>query len=372
MDEIESGLDRQPVRPKGGFAGPVLVVLVLGLMAGAGYWYLAPRWDRQPATEAAPPAAFAMPVEAVGVRMGPVVVEVHAIGTLRSNESVWLAPEIAGRLDSIIGEEGTWIAAGTNIAELDSDVYRAELEQAEAGLRLSEQNHRRATELVAQGAGTQRALDESTATLAYDRAAVELARARLAKTTITAPFEGILGMRRVSIGAYLSPGDPMINLEQINPLKLEFRVPESALAAVTPGRPITITVDSIPDRAFEGEIYAVDPLVDAQARSVVVRAHVPNPEVLLRPGLFTRVAVTVERRDRAALVPERAIVPLGEDSYVFRVVEGTAKMTKVRLGQRQEGDVEILEGLSPDDVVVTDGLMKIGDGMPVAVVPPPS
>jgi membrane fusion protein (multidrug efflux system) len=352
--------------------GIVLFLAVLGAAAAAGYWYVALRPTGDPAAAMAPPADFAMPVEAHPVRVGPVVVEVRAVGSLRSNESVLIAPEIAGRIGAIAVEEGAPVEAGAPIATLDYAVYEAELAQAEASLVLSRQNHKRAEELVAKGAGTQRALDEAKAALAHDRAAVDLARARLAKTQVVAPFAGVLGMRRVSVGAYVNAGDPIINLEQIDPIKVDFRVPEAALATVAPGRPIAITVDSLPGRTFEGTIMAVDPLVDEAGRSIVVRARLPNPDGVLKPGLFARVAVIVERRDQALLVPERAIVPFGEDNFVFRVVDGVAAMTKVTLGQRQAGEVEILDGVSAEDTVVTDGLLKIGDGSPVAVIPPAS
>lgn len=378
MNDVETrppvGADGpQPMteRRGSGWIGTLTVVLVLVGLAGGGTWYITN--DRSGGAPAAPPAgAFAVPVEAGPVRIGTVVIDVAAVGSLRSNESVWIAPEIAGRVEDIPAQEGADVEAGAPVVALDARIYRAELAQAEASLALSEQNHRRAEELVAQGAGTQRALDEARASLAHDRAAIDLAKARLEKTRIAAPFAGVLGMRRVSTGAYVSPGDPIINLEQIDPLKIDFRVPESALAAVAPGGSIEITVDAIPGRSFGGEIYAVDPLVDEAGRSVVVRAHVPNPDRALRPGLFARVAVIVERRDDAILVPERAIVPFGEDSYVYRVVDGAAALTKVVLGQRRDGEVEIREGLGARDVVITDGLLKIGDGAPVTVVEPPA
>lgn len=357
-------------RRRSGVAGAAVFLLLLGALAAGGYWYLYLRPAGDQVAAGPPPEGFAMPVEAQPVRVGVVAVEVRAVGSLRSNESVLIAPEIAGRVAEILVDEGTPIEAGAPVATLDYAIYQAELAQAEASLELSGQNHKRATDLVANGAGTQRALDEAKAALDHDRAAVDLARARLAKTRMAAPFAGVLGMRRVSVGAYVGPGEPIINLEQIDPIKVDFRVPEAALAVVAPGRSIAITVDSLPGRAFEGAIYAVDPLVDEAGRSVVVRARIANPDGALRPGLFARVAVTVELRESALLVPERAIVPFGEDSFVYRVVDGAVAMTKVRLGQRQDGEVEILEGVAAGDMVVTDGLLKIGDGMPVAVIPP--
>jgi membrane fusion protein (multidrug efflux system) len=251
---------------------------------------------------------------------------------------------------------------------LDATIYRAELQQAQAQLALSQANNKRASELKDRGAGTVRAADEALASLRNDEASVQLAQARLEKTRIAAPFDGILGTRRVSIGAYLNPGEAVINLEQIDPLKVDFRIPEVYLKAVHLGQTLEIETDAFPGQVFIGEVYAIDPLVDVEGRSIFVRARVPNTNGPLRPGLFAEVTLVVERHEKAILVPERAIVPFGEDQFVFRVVDGKASMTKVVIGERQEGEVEITEGLSPNDVVISEGQMKLRDGAPVQVV----
>ncbi len=166
-------------------------------------------------------------------------------------------------------------------------------------------------------------------------------------------------------------GADVVNLEQIDPLKVDFRIPESFLPAVRVGQPISVTVDAFGGREFTGKVYAIDPLVDEAGRSIVIRAIVANPQDVLRPGVFGRVAVTVATRENAMFVPEHAIVPVGERVQVYRIVDGRSVPTFVRAGQREKGQVEILEGLKPDDMVITAGHLKLPrPGIPVNIVPP--
>jgi len=194
---------------------------------------------------------------------------------------------------------------------------------------------------------------------------------RLDKTVIRAPFAGTVGLRLVSPGAYVKPGDDIANLENIGSMKLDFRVPETYLARLGVGQTLTVRVDAYPDQGFEGTIYAIDPALDPETRTVLLRARLPNKGNKLRPGLFARVSLILERRENALVAPEQAIVPLGQKIFVYRVVDGKAVMTPVRLGLRRPGQVEILEGRNDGDQVVTDGQLKIRDGAAVTVQPPP-
>jgi membrane fusion protein, multidrug efflux system len=344
---------------------------LLAIAAGGGvYWYKFERTEAAPDPGAqATAGGFAVPVTAGPVKIDTVVRAIRAVGSLRSDESVIVSPEIAGRLEQIPVKEGERVVAGTLIAVLDSDIYEADLADAKARLTLSQANHERARSLRQTGAGTVRALDEALAQLLRDQAAVQLAQARLDKTRIAAPFDGVLGMRQVSVGTYLDPGDPIINLEAIDTLKVDFRIPEIYLEVARVGQPIEITLDALPNRTYTGEVYAIDPLVDAAGRSIVIRARLPNRDGALRPGLFARVELEVERHENAILVPEQALVASGDNQFVYRVIDGKAKMTPVKLGERRSGDVEIVEGLAKDDVVISEGQMKVQDGAPVSIVP---
>lgn len=356
----------------------VAVLVVLAVAAGGAYWYFV-QLPAQMASQAAaggrggPPAGFAMPVEAAAVRVGTSQRQVLAVGTLRSNESVIMRPEVAGRIVQLNFAEGQRARKGQVLLQLDASIERAELAQAQAALVLAKANYERADELVRRNAGTGRALDEARAALRTQEAAVQLSQARLDKFTLVAPFDGVLGLRKFSVGDYVTAGAEMVNLEMVDPLKVDFRVPELFLATLRVGQKAQINVDALAGRNFEAEVYAIDPLVDQAGRSVVIRARIPNPDDSLRPGLFARVLLTIEERKNAVFVAEQSLIPVGDQHFIFKVVDKDGAkivaMTKVKIGERRKGEVEIMEGLAAGDTVVTAGILKIRDGMPVQILP---
>lgn len=353
----------------------IIVVLLVGAGFGGAYWFLVARPAEDAGAAGGPPAGFAMPVEAAPVRVGPSQRQILAVGSLRSNEAVILRPELAGRIAQINFTEGEKVRKGQVLIQLDASVPRAELAQAQASLALARSNYERAQELFKRNAGTERALDEARWKLRNDEAAVRLSEARLEKYTLSAPFDGVIGLRRVSVGDFVNAGTEIVNLEQIDPLKVDFRVPEVFLASLRVGQRIAVTVDALPGREFSGEVYAIDPLVDAGGRAIVIRARIANPDDTLRPGLFARVALVVDEKPTAIFVAEQSLVPINDQHFVFKVVDGpqggkVVAFTRVKLGDRRKGEVEVLEGLSAGDVVVTAGLLKVRDGMPVQVMPP--
>ncbi len=357
--------------------------LLVAAGGGAWWWYnMGPGAKAPDLTTAAGPAkpgaapkpggpAQAVGVEAAKVSVGTARQTVLAVGTFRSNESVMVRPELASRVIGFNFDEGQKVAKGQVLVRLDAALDEAQLAQAEAALALSKANYERAISLVQRQAGTEKAVDEARAALRRDEAAVQLAKARVEKYTLVAPFDGVVGLRRVSVGSYLVAGADVVNLEQIDPLKVDFRIPESFLPAVRVGQPIAVTVDAFAGREFAGKVYAIDPLVDEAGRSIVIRAIVGNPQDVLRPGVFGRVAVTLATRENTLFVPEQAIVPVGDRVQVYRIVDGKSVPTFVRAGQREKGQVEILEGLKPDDVVITAGHLKLPrPGIPVTIMPP--
>ena len=308
-----------------------------------------------------PPTA----VEAEIVKAERIAQEIIAVGSLRSNESTTLSSEIAGRISAIHFREGQPVAKGAPLFELDDSVYRAELAQARAGLALSERNHERSKELFERNLISTRERDEAAAQLDVDRAAVALAEARLAKTRIRAPFEGVVGLRSVSPGDYINAGQPLAPLEQISVLKADFRLSEAALPAIKVGQLLNLEVDAYPGQTFPGRVYAIDPRLAEETRSIGVRARVPNDQAQLRPGLFARVKLVIAERPSAVLVSEQAVVPQGEKLFVYVIENGAAVLRPVELGLRQGGRVEVLSGVAPGDAVITAGNQKIGPGSPV-------
>lgn len=362
----------------------VVWLAVLALLGAGGYaiWYTQgqpPLWawfggtpdadGRAAQAEKTPQAADARAtVEAVKVTVGPISREISAIGSVRSDEAVIIRPEIPGRVAKILFDEGQRVTRGQPLIRLDGTILAAQFEQAKANLALSQANSERAQKLYRQGAGTERARDEASAKLRVDQAAMEVSRAALEKTEIAAPFDGIVGLRRVSVGAYVTAGEDIVNLEKIDAVKLDFRVPETYLRAVRVGQTLTITVDAYPDRTFSGEIYAIDPLVDQTGRSIVIRARVPNEDLILRPGLFARIKLEVERVTNAILVPEEAIVPRGDQTLIYKVVGDGFEEVPVKLGLRRGTQVEVVSGLSPEDVVITGGQLKLRPGTKIDIV----
>lgn len=308
---------------------------------------------------------MSMPVEAEAAKVERVQQEIIAVGSLRSNESVVLASEIAGRIVKVQFREGQPVKAGTPLFLLDDSVYRAERDQARAGLALSQRNHERAMELFGRKLISTRERDEAAAKLDVDRATVALAEARLAKTRIMAPFDGVVGLRAVSPGDYVTPGQALAPLEQIRVLKVDFRLSETALPSIAVGQTLNLEVDAYPGRIFPGKVYAIDPRLAEETRSIGVRARVANDEGQLRPGLFARVRLVVSERENAVLVPEQSIVPQGNDLFVYVIEDGKAAIRPVRVGVRQAGRAEIVSGLKAGDVVITAGMQKIGPGSPV-------
>jgi len=306
-----------------------------------------------------------MPVEAQPVTVGELARTVEAVGSLRANESVVLRPEMQGRVEKILFEEGQPVTAGQPMVQLDDDRYRAELDEAIANRNLSEANYRRSQELIKRKVTSQTDLDKARAELQANEARVALKREALSKMTLEAPFDGIAGLREVSTGDVVTPGQALMQVVDIDPVKVDFRVPELFVGEVQSGQRLQVTLDAFPGERFHGEVYAVDPQIDTRGRSILLRAVVPNSEGRLRPGLFARVTLTLERFDNALTVPEEAIVPRGNEQLVYRIRQGKSEMVPVKLGMRHETMVQVLEGLEPGDVVITAGQIKLRPGAPV-------
>ncbi len=341
----------------------ILVILAAAIAVG-GYVYLG---DAGSGSSAAQSQAQrpAIPVEMMVVNVETYVEQEGAVGSLASDEAVIIRSEIAGRVEDIGFEEGQPINKGDLIITIDDSIYRAEFNQAEARLRLSQANYDRAVNLEGRGAGTQRALDEASSKLQEDRATLDLARARLDRTKIRAPFSGFMGIRRVSPGDYLMAGQEIVNLEAIDPIKVAFALPEVLLSVVEPGQSVVVQIDAFPGEDFIGEVYAIDPRIQASGRSVTLRARVPNPGGRLRPGLFARIGIIFERRENAIMIPERALVPIQSRQTVFVVEEGVVALRDVTTGGRRGGDVEITSGLSAGDAVIIGGQLKLREGTAV-------
>jgi len=362
-------------------------VLLIGVGVAAGYYspVWMPRVGLAPATLSAgasptPSAAGqgvaparapqTIPVELALVESVSFPRGLSAIGNLRSDESIMVSAEVAGRIAKVNFEEGQPVKKGDVLVQLDDSVARAELAQAQANLAMAQSKFERSQRLQTAGFVSKEAREDANITLQLQQATIELSKARLERMRIVAPFDGVVGLRSVSIGEFVSPGQAIAPLEAVYVLKADFRLPERHVADIRIGQILEINVDALPNRRFEGEVYAVSPLVEAGGRSVLVRATVNNKEGLLYPGMFARVQLITSAGD-AVVVPETALVPSGQTQYVYRIVNGRAEQVPVQLGERRGGLVEIVSGLEVGDQITVSGMQRLRNNALVRVLGQP-
>ncbi len=380
------------------FKKPYLAIALVGVAAASGAaWWLQNK-PTQPAEMVAKPAGSSGPstgapgaaggpgaggparptaVEVAQVEKAMLVDETQSVGSLKSNQGVVLRPEVGGRVSQVLFRDGQRVKKGQLLVQFDDQLPAAQVMQATAELSIAQANHKRNQELVAQNFISKRSLDESDAALQVAQAKLALAQATLQRLKVYAPFDGVAGLRQINVGDYLKDGADMVNIEDIEAVLLDFRLAERFQSKVKPGQKAQVTLDALPGRKFTAMIQAIDPLIDANGRSVGVRGCIDNRQMQLRPGMFARVNAVFGERADAMVIPEEAIVPQGGRSFVVKVVPGPNKdeliseRVTVKVGLRQPGKVEILEGLSVGDSVVIAGQQRLQkDGTLVRIVDP--
>jgi len=331
-------------------ARPVLPALLLILLAACG------GADQGAPTEAA--------VSVTTTVLEPVswVDTIEALGTARANESVTITSKVNETVVRVNFDSGDVVEAGQVLVDLSGRVELAELEEARVNLREAEQQYRRQGQLAEQKLIPASQLDTQRAVRDSARARLDAIRARLADRVITAPFSGVLGLRQVSPGTVLSPGDPITTLDDISIIKLDFAVPEAFLSTLLPGQKITSQSVAWPGEEFVGTVRSLDSRVDPITRSVTVRAEIDNADHKLRPGMLLTVAVSQPAR-RALILPELALTQIGRQAFVYRVEpDNTVAQVSVTTGARRAGQVEVISGLSAGDRVVVEGTVKLRAG----------
>lgn len=329
------------------------------------------------ATDATPSATAVRPpsVESAKVEVTSFTDDTQAVGSLKSRQGVTVRPEVSGRITQLNFRDGDRVRKGQLLVQFDDQLQVAQVKQSQAELSIALANHKRNQDLVAQNFISQRSVEESAANLEVARAKLALSQATAARLKIRAPFDGITGIRTVNVGDYLKDGGDIVNIEDITAVFVDFRLPERFQTKVKKGQLAQVDMDALPGRKFTAIIQAIDPLVDANGRSVGVRACIDNRQNQLRPGMFARVNAVFGEREKAKVIPEEAIVPQGGKQYVIKLMDSADKEVKktqrveVRVGIRRPGRVEILDGLNEGDEVVTAGQQRIQkDGTLVKVL----
>jgi membrane fusion protein (multidrug efflux system) len=301
--------------------------------------------------EAATPMAFADRIEAVG--------------TARANEQVTLSAPVTERIVRLNFDDGAFVQRGQVVAVLRQAEQNAQLSEANARMREAQQQLGRVAELKNRGFATRSSYDAQVAAAAAARAQTQQVQAQIGDRVVRAPFSGWVSLRNISVGAIASQGTEIATVSDLSTIKLDFTVPETMLAAIREGLPIQARSAAYPNQPFGGTIRTIDPVIDPNTRAVMVRAHLPNPNRMLRPGMMMNVAIQSATRTALA-VPELAVLGEGDNQYVFLVGEGNrVHRTAVRTGAHLNGRVEIVSGIRPGQRVVTEGIIKVTDGMQV-------
>jgi membrane fusion protein (multidrug efflux system) len=301
--------------------------------------------------------------------------DVQAVGSLRSRQGVIVRPEISGRITQLNFQDGGRVKKGQLLVQLDDQLPMAQVQQAVAERSIAVANHKRNQDLVEQNFISRRTVDESAAALQVAEAKLALAQASAARLKILAPFDGMAGIRMVNVGDYLKDGADIVNIEDIEAIFVDYRLPERFQSKVRRGQTAAVELDALPGRQFTSVLQAIDPLIDANGRSVGVRACIDNRRLQLRPGMFARVTTVFGQREEARVIPEEAIVPQAGKQFVIKLLPGpdgqgfVTQRVEVKVGQRLPGKVEIVDGLDVGETVVIAGQQRVQrDGTAVRVL----
>ncbi|WP_420427649.1 efflux RND transporter periplasmic adaptor subunit [Algiphilus sp.] len=323
--------------------------------------------ESPPSSDGSGPPPKKVVVHTVGER--EFVDRIEALGTARANEATLLTPNVAEKITDIRFRDGAQVNKGDILLRLDDRSERAELAAARARLSERQDALARAQDLAAQRVVSEAEVDLTRSELATAEAEVEAVAAHVEDRTIRAPFDGVIGLRTVSLGALIAPGDPIATLADIDTIKADFTIPARRYSLLQPGLPIRATTAGLPDRVYEGTIDSLDNEVDPVTRTITARALIDNKGRALRPGMLLEIELLAERRRNPA-VPEAALMPRGDAHFVVVIIDNTAEQREVRLGMRTPGWAEILDGVAVGEQVVTRGAQGLSDGSAVEILPP--
>lgn len=292
--------------------------------------------------------------------------KIFTTGTVLANEEIELRSEISGKLTEIYLKEGQKVKKEELLLKVNDRELKAQLQRAQYRLDLATEQEQRQKKLLEKGGISQENYDATLNEVNVLKSEIELIKAQIEKTEIRAPFAGIVGLKYVSEGSYISPNTRIASLQNINPVKIDFSVPERYVSRVKEGDSITYTVQGT-DKEFEGEIYAIEPKIESQTRTLQIRALSDNTEGFLVPGAFADLELILRTIDDALMIPSISLVPELQGQKVYLYKSGKVMQQRVEAGIRTEDKVQITQGIQPGDTVLTTGFLQVRDGMPVEI-----
>jgi membrane fusion protein, multidrug efflux system len=345
----------------------ILVVLVIIFLLALPKLNLFKQSGPKPGASTPTGGGGALSVEALIVKTSAFDNKLILTGSVQANETVELRPEASGKIEEIFFKEGKSVKRGELLVQINDDEIKAQLEKEKFNRKLNEDNEFRQRKLLEKDAISQEEYDNALNRLNTNIADIKLLEARLSNTRITAPFDGTIGLRYVSDGAYVTPNTNIATLYNLSPAKIEFAVPGRYSTQVRSGQSIQFQIDN-DQRIFNGEVYAIEPQVDANTRTLRIRAVADNKNGALLPGQFVKVELILQTVQNAILVPTEAVIPDLNGHKVFVKEEGKAKEVQVKTGVRNESTLEIVEGLTEGDTLLTTGMLQLRSGMKVQAV----
>ncbi|MES2417254.1 MAG: efflux RND transporter periplasmic adaptor subunit [Bacteroidota bacterium] len=302
--------------------------------------------------------ATALSVDGIVVKAGSFNNDLEITGSIEANESVVLHSEVAGLVTGIYFKEGTNVSKGAVLVKINDNDIQAQLQDALTKQDLSATNEHRAKQLLEKGAISQEEYDSALAALKSLKAQVQLVQAQLAKTAIHAPFSGKIGLRSISVGEYLTPSTAIANLLSTDPVKINFSIPEKYAGQIKLGSEISFAIDGT-NKSFTGKVFAIEPGINQQTRTLQIKALAQNPKNELMPGSFAKIKLALNVQDRVILVPTEAIIPILEGKMLYISKNGKAQQVKVETGTRTAERIVITSGLAVGDTVLTTGAMSL-------------
>jgi len=312
-----------------------------------------------------PGAMPPMPVDVDTARIRPIVDAVRATGRIEAVQAVQLRPDEQGRVVALLFREGQQVARGAPLVRIDAAMLQAQAERADADRDLARQQLDRVRRLREQNAATPADLERAEANARSAGASLSLLQLQIARSTVRAPFSGLVGQRFVSIGDYVTTATPLLTLQSVNPQRAVIEVPERHAGSLRPGQTVEFTVAAQPGRTFAARVDFIDPVVQRTNRSITVKGLAPNPGGVLKPGMFIEARLATSTREKAVVIPEDAVQPQRTANIVWVVDKGKASRRVAQLGARSAGFVEVVSGVTAGELVVVGGLERMGEGMPL-------
>lgn len=336
-------------------------IIITAFVLVALAWYV---YHRSSSSQAMPLVAT---VKTIKIKESLIPVNIQVIGTL-SAQSVEISPEISGHVNAVLALDGSQVKKGQAIIQLDDAIYKAKSDSSKAQLIYSENNYKRMVLLGKQGAISKQAIDAADADLKQKRAESLENEVMTKKMQLIAPFDGVIGKVNINPGDYVTVGQGLVTLTDINHLRIEYTVPETYLTQIKIGQEVNITSGTYHAKTFTGKVAFISPTINPMNRSVQLYADISNDDHLLAPGMFVTVRQSLGEQSHALMIPARSAVAALDGQQIYKIINDKAVPVTVKLGMRQQDMVEVTEGLAPGDIIVTDGQIKLRNGSPVKVV----